>query len=186
MKHLLAFFMALSLLLASAPLTHAGPGRPGFSSRPSSGGFRSSSSPSYRSFSPSPSRTYTFRSTPSYKAPAAPRYTAPRAAAPSTSRSTYRSSKKTVVNNHYHGGSTASGGGGLSLMDYVILDNLTSRDRGPAYVSQGPAVQHQQPVAYTDGVATSVVYQEESHFWGNTFLILGVAAIVYGVYRFLR
>ncbi len=90
-----------------------------------------------------------------------------------------------MVNNHYHSGSIASGGG-LSLIDYVILDNLTSRDRGPAYVSQAPVVQHPQPVAYTDGTASAVVYQEESHFWSNTFLILGVAAIVYGVCRFLR
>lgn len=84
MKHILAFFMLLSFMLASAD-THAGPGRPNFSSRPWYSGFRSSSSPRYRSFSSSPSRSFTFRST-------APRNSAPAA----TSRSTYRSSSKTT------------------------------------------------------------------------------------------
>ena len=185
MKYLLVFFM-VGLMLASITTHAGGPGR-GFSSSRSSfgggsrsssfGGFRSSSSPSYRSFSSSPSRTFTYR--PSAPSASAPRYSAPAA----TSRSTYRS--KTTVNNHYHGGTNAGSSSGLGLMDYVILDNMMSRDRGPAYVSQAPVV-HQQPIAYSDGVASAVVYREESHFWRNVILTLVVSGIIYGVYRLVR
>jgi hypothetical protein len=187
MKYVFALFLSLGLLLTSAD-THAGPGRPSFSSRPSYGGFRSSSSPSYRGFSSSSSRTFSFRSAPTYRAPAAPRYTAP---STSPGRSTYRSSKKTVVHNHYHGSAGASGGsGGLGLMDYVILDNLMSRDRGPAYVS-GPTVVHSQPVVagnalVPNGSDGTVVYQQERHFWLDAFWLILGCGVLYGCYRLLR
>ncbi|WP_201980323.1 hypothetical protein [Hymenobacter rubidus] len=185
MKYLFAFlFMLLGVTLASVD-THAGPGRPSFSSRPSyGGGFRSSGSSGYRSFSSSPSRTFTFRSTPSYRAPAAARYSAP-----ATSRSTYRSSQKTVVNNQYHNGGSSASGGGLGLMDYVILDNMMSRDRGPAYgsapVVMSPPAGSSGGVIVPDG-GSAVVYQEEGHFWRNVLFILFGVGLLYGIYRLFK
>ena len=38
----------------------------------------------------------------------------------------------------------------------------------------------------SDGVATGVVYQEESQFWIFTLIILAVAGTAYCLYRFIR
>jgi hypothetical protein len=91
------------------------------------------------------------------------------------------------VNNHYHGGSTASGsGGGLGLMDYVILDNMMSRDRGPSYASGPP----QRTVVVDDSSyeprASVVVYQPETHFWRNFLLLILGLAFLYGIYRLCK
>jgi hypothetical protein len=181
MKFLFAFLLLLGAMLTSAPSTEAKASRPGFGQRPSSGGFRSSSSPSYRSYSSSPSRTFSFsRST------AAPRatYTAP-APAPSS----YRSSRKTVVNNHYHGGGTATGGGGLGVMDYVILDGIVNRDRSPTYINHQPVVAQS---VVSSGVSApftesaTVVYQEETHYWRNFFVFILGLGFLYGLYRLIR
>lgn len=193
MKNLFAIICTLCLMLSVALPGHAGGGRPSFSSRSSySGGFRSSSSPSYRSYSSSPSRSFSFRSSPSPAASsrpaAAPRsysYNAPKAtvAAP-ISRST---TKRTVVNNHYHGESGHSGGGGLSMMDYFMLHSLTNHNNGPTYVNAQPNVVTAMPTAAgaptmvvgNDSYdAPTVVYQEESHFWRNFFLIILLIAFL--------
>lgn len=181
MKHVLAFFMLLSFMLASVDTHAGGPGR-GFSSSRSSfgggsrsssfgGGFRSGNSSGYRSFSSSPSRTYTYR--PSATRPSAP------AAAPRCSYST-----KTTVNNHYHGGTTTNSGG-LGLMDYVILDNMLSRDRGPGYVSAPVHNVIANDSSY-EPRATGAVYQPESHFWRNFLLLILGLGLLYGIYRLIR
>ena len=192
MKYLLIFLM-VGLMLASITTHAGGPGggfrssssRPSFgggfrssSSRPSFGGFRSGNSSGYRSFSSSPSRTYTYL-------PSAPHYSAP---AP-TSRSSYRS--KMTVNNHYHGSfSTGSSGGGLGLMDYLILDNMMSRDRGPTYVQSAPVVTGPPVVAgnvvLPESGGTTVVYQEESHFWRNFLFLLIGGSVLFGSYAVIR
>lgn len=195
-------FAVISMLLCLALSSYAGPGRPSFGgSRSFSGGFRSSSSSSYRSFSSSPSRSFSFRSSPStYSRPAAaaPRsypYSAPKAAiATPVSRSTVK--RTTVVNNHYHGdGGHGTSSGGLSLMDVVAINALTSHNHSPTYVNAqpvvaAPAYMGAQPAAvvapdYQDGPA--VIYQrEESHFWRNTFLIILGLGFCYGVYLFWK
>lgn len=199
MKNVFALICTLCLLLSIALPSHAGGGRPSFSSPRSSfsGGFRSSS-PSYRSFSPS--RTFSFRSspsTPTYSRPAtAPRsysYSTPKAtiAAP-VSRST---TKHTVINNHYHGESGHSGGGGLSMMDYFMLHSLTNHDHSPTYVTTQPAAIAAQLIMATAPVssyeAPAVIYQqEESHFWRNFFLFVlslaVVACIAVGIVHYLE
>jgi hypothetical protein len=153
-------FAVISLLLCLALSSYAGPGRPSFSSRSSySGGFRSSSSPSYRSFSSSPSRTFSFRSTPSTsttsRPAAAPRSYTYNSSAPVVARPASRSTIKrtTVVNNHYHGDGGHSSGGGLSLMDVVAINALTSHNNSPTYVTTQPVVAgpaYSQPVVVND------------------------------------
>lgn len=191
MKNLFAVICALLLLQSVVLPGYAGPGRPSFSSRPSySGGFRSSSSSSYRSFSSSPSRSFSFRSSPSMSSYARPAATAPRSYSYSIPKATIATpvsrstTKRTVINNHYHGDAGHSGGGGgLSLMDVVALNALTSHNNSPTYVTTQPVAAgpaYAQPVAaadYQDGPA--VIYQrEESHFWRNFFLaVLGIVIL---------
>jgi hypothetical protein len=192
MKNVFAIICTLCLTLSVALPSHAGGGRPSFSSSRSSfsGGFRSSSSPSYRSFSASPSRSYTYKSN---SAPAATRptysYSTPVQARP-ISRSTV---KKTTINNHYHGDGGHSGGGGLSMTDYLVLHSLTNHS--PTYVSAQPAVIAAQPVMANAPMgsydAPAVMYQqEESHFWRNFFLFIlclaVVGCIVVGIVHYLE
>jgi len=177
MKKFLALFLLLGVMLASITASTAGGFRGGFSSRSSSsfssrssfGGFRSST-PSYRSFSSSPSRSFTFRSSSSYSRPSS--YSSRPAA-----RSTYRSSS-TTVNNHYHDG----GSRGFGLMDYFALDAITNRNHAPTYVATSPGTIGSVPVVNEH---STVVYQEESHFWRNFFITIAVVGLFVGLIKLL-
>jgi hypothetical protein len=160
--------------------------RPSFSSRSSYGGFRSSSSSSYRSFSPSPSHTYTYRSSPStYSAPASKPTTTYHYSAPAAARSAPKS-RPTVVN-HYHSSESSSGShGGMSMTDYLILNQVMSNNREPEPRQVSAANGHNsnyENSSYPQALQ-SQEQPEESHFWQYTCLIAVAGALSYGAYRY--
>jgi hypothetical protein len=71
-------------------------------------------------------------------------------------------------------------------MDYVILDNMMSRDWGPATTVVHTQSAGTPQVLVPDTNGSTVVYQKDSHFWRSTiFLLLGFGAL-YGIYRLMR
>ena len=70
-------------------------------------------------------------------------------------------------------------------MDYVILDNMLSRDRGPSYTNAPARTVVVDDSSYERSTA-AVVYQPESHFWRNFLLLILGLAFLYGIYRLCR
>ena len=70
-------------------------------------------------------------------------------------------------------------------MDYVILDNMLSRDRGPSYVS-APARGVVVDDSSYEPRASAVVYQTETHYWRNFLLFALAVAFIYGIYRLCK
>lgn len=197
--------LLLCLLLGATLASTAGPIRGGYTSRPSSSGFRTSSPPSYRSYSTSPSRTFTFSrpaAAPASRPAAAPartytfrsepisRPTTP-TAAPAARSSRPAAGRRPVVNNHYHGNSS-SGGGGMSMVDYLVLHELVSGNNNSSPGAAQPAAaagpRHRHDAGQEPELADvpRAAPEEESHGWRNFFLVVVAGCVLYGLVKLIR
>lgn len=194
MKRIYTILLVLFMLLGlTDSFAKGGGGGRSFGGSRSFSSSRSSfsSRPSYSGFSSRPSRSFTFGSSSSSRST----YSRPSTSGSFFSRpSTNRTRSTTIVNNHHYGSSGSHGGGGLGLMDYFMLNSMmNSHDHAPAYAPQPVIVQ--QPIQ-SDGVAvapqsyqsqgTTVVYEEETHYIRNFFLVILGGVALYGLYRLFK